>query len=295
MRLKIELSKTDTLKSNISVENYLQKKIILGGKEFTFFYVYESELMNCPYQEPVDFIKRNNGLLLFLSGEEFRIYNDPFRTVPIYVYRDSNFIRIFSNFEDFYLFNGSKDIKVDKPGFWETIIFESGLGRRTLFEGVKQMPAASILKVNKDLSYTIERYWNFSIELNSSIDTLDNAAAGLYERLDSIFGRLPKDKNYLMGLSGGVDSRLTLAMLSKCFKKDRLKLFTYGFDIRILEYIYAKQVANALGFDTPLFHKLTPESYLQCSDELARRSAASIGGQRGHDYYFLHNVARDNS
>jgi len=68
--------------------------------------------------------------------------------------------------------------------------------------------------INKKTNeYKIERYWDFNVKEDQSIDSVEKAATGLYDRLDDIFSKLDKNQKYIMGISGGMDSRISLAFL----------------------------------------------------------------------------------
>ncbi|MBU4376146.1 MAG: hypothetical protein KKD29_01550 [Candidatus Omnitrophica bacterium] len=219
-----------------------------------------------------------NGIQIIEDEKRIEIYNDPFRTVPLFITRriSDNEIILFSRFEDFY---SLKDIDrtIDEVGFWEIVIFGMALWTRTLYKSVEQMPGAAKIIIDKQANtYNIERYWNFNVELDSRINSMEKAAKGLYEKIDSIFSKLDRTKKYVMGMSGGLDSRITLAFLSRYIPKDNLELFTYGFDGNILEYQYAKDIANALGFNQPKFHKLTAGSYKKAFEFLPKKSGGQI-------------------
>jgi len=237
-----------------------------------------------------DFNIKQNGIQVIETEEQIEIYNDPFRTIPLFVTKDKkNELVIFSNFEDFYKME-NVDKTIDEVGFWEIVLFGSGLWMRTLYKSVEQMPSASKIVIDKNSnSYKIERYWDFDIEEDKSIDTIEKAAHGLYDRLDTIFSKLDKTQKYVMGMSGGMDSRITLAFLSKYIPKENLELFTYGFDERLLEYKYACEVSEALGYNKPKFHKLTKDSYKKAMEYLPQMSGGQIGINHCHILDFLRN------
>ena len=231
---------------------------------------------------------KQNGIQIVEDENKIEVYNDPFRTIPLFITRNKNEeLILFSNFEDYYTFeNINKDI--DEAGLWEIVLFGSGLWTRTLYKNVKQMPAASkIIFDKKTNEYTIERYWDFNIEEDKSIDSIEKAAQGLYDKLDSIFSNLDRQQKYVMGMSGGLDSRITLAFLSKYIPKENLELFTYGFDERLLEYKYAFEIAEALGYNKPKFHKLTKDSYKKAMDYLPKMSGGQIGINHCHILDYL--------
>lgn len=237
-----------------------------------------------------------NGIQIKESPEYVEVFNDPFRSVPLFVTRDvAGELIIFSDFDKFYDLEGV-DHKIDEVGFWEIVLYGSGLWTRTLYENVEQMPGASKIVINKQTNaYSIERYWDYNVYEDKSIDSIEKAAQGLYDRLDVIFSKLDRDTRYVMGMSGGMDSRITLAFLSKYIPAENLQLFTYGFDERLLEFKYASQVATVLGFNAPVFHKLTKNSYLAALKYLPKSSGGQIGINHCHILDFLNYADTANS
>ena len=176
-------------------------------------------LKNVNYINVKNFNIKQNGIQIIEDNNKIEIYNDPFRTVPLFITKDlKGKLIIFSNFEDYYKFE-NVDKSIDEAGFWEIILFGSGLWTRTLYTNVEQMPAASKIIVDKITNeYQIEKYWDFNIVENKSINSLEKAAKGLYNRLDAIFSKLDRNQKYVMGMSGGMDSRITLAIINlMCF------------------------------------------------------------------------------
>jgi len=234
-----------------------------------------------------------NGIQVVENSEQVEVYNDPFRTIPLFIAKNKNSeLIIFSNFEDFYKFENI-DKTIDEAGFWEIVLFGSGLWTRTLYKNVEQMPSASKIVIDKNTNqYTIDRYWDFNIKEDTNIDSIEKAAKGLYDRLDGIFSKLDRNKKYVMGLSGGMDSRITLAFLSKYVPKENLKLFTFGYDENILEYRYAKEIAMTFGYDEPIFYKLTVSSYRNALDYMPKMTGGQIGINHCHmiDFFKSNNL-----
>ena len=157
-------------------------------------------LENVNYTNVEIFDIKKNGIQIIENDNKIEIYNDPFRTVPLFISKNKNEeLIIFSNFEDFYKFE-NVDKTIDEAGFWEIVLFGSGLWTRTLYKNVKQMPAASkiIIEINTN-KYKIEKYWDFNIKVDESIDSMEKAAQGLYDRLDGIFSKLDKNKKICNG------------------------------------------------------------------------------------------------
>lgn len=234
-----------------------------------------------------NFAKENNGITVVDNDNNFEIYNDPFRTIPLYITYNNNKLIIFSNFSEFFTF-GNVDRSVDEVGFWEIILYGGCLWTRTVYKNVKQMVSASKITINKQNNkYNITKYWNFSIKEDSSIVSIDIAAEKLNFILDSIFSKIDYSRKYLMGLSGGIDSKITAAYLSKYLDKDKLKLFTFGYDENILEYKYAKSTSELLGFYSPEFYKLTARSFKYSKIDLPRETCWHIGFEHCHIYDYL--------
>jgi hypothetical protein len=235
------------------------------------------------YKKVENFNIKENGIQIIENTSTIEIYNDIFRTIPLFITKNKNKeIIIFSNFENFYEFV-DVDKTIDIVGFWEIVLFGSGLWTRTLYSKVKQMPSASKIIIDKETNeYRIERYWDFNIKEDKNINSKEKATEGLYSKLDEIFSKLDKNQKYLMGMSGGMDSRITLAFLSKYIPKENLELFTYGFDERLLEYKYACEITKALGYNKPKFHKLTPQSYRKALTYLPKLSGGQIGINHCH-------------
>ena len=248
------------------------------------------------YAKVNSFNLSNNGIQIIENEKYIEIYNDPFRTVPLFITRtDKNELIIFSEFEKYFDLN-SVSKEVDETGFWEIVLFGSGLWTRTLYKNVKQMPAATCLTIDKVSEiYKIKRYWNYSIKENESIKTIEQAADGLHSILDRIFSKLESNKRYVLGMSGGLDSRITLAYLSKHIPKEKIDLFTFGFDKRILEFKYAKNVADALGIACPVFHKLTARAYRESLNYLPRISGGQVSINHCHIIDFLKTIKTNNN
>lgn len=236
-----------------------------------------------------------NGIQIIESEKTIEIYNDPFRTVPLFITRriSDNGLILFSNFEEFYRLE-HVDKAVDQTGFWEIVLFGSALWTRTLYKKVNQMPGASRIIIEKSAnSYRIERYWGFNVEVDSAINSIDKAADGLHEKLDNIFSKFEKSQRYVMGLSGGLDSRMTLAFLSRYVPKSNIELFTFGFSREVLEYQYAQEVARVLGFRPPKFHPISTGAYERAIEYLPQKSGGQIAINHCHIIDYL-RTNRDN-
>ena len=244
------------------------------------------------FKKLLDFIKHNNGVTLVENENGYFLYNDPFKTIPLYISKTKNGrVHVSSDFR-----SAERNIiiekELDQVGLWENILFGSSLSTRTIYKNVLQLPSASyvcIYKKNND--FRIEKYWDYLINEDESLSSIKKSAELLFERLDEEFSCFKDPSRYVLGLSGGLDSRLALSFLSRHLERERLELFTYGYDERILEYFYSSQVANRFGYQKPLFHQLTDQSYVRALSDLPMESGGQIGIQHCHIFDFL-NLSR---
>lgn len=218
------------------------------------------------------------------------IYRDRLGTYPLFMFEDVKNHQLIL-FNRFHLIKKYwSDLAFDKTGFWETLLYESALGCRSLFENVIQIPSASFVRITPDLKWSIKRYWTINYEINniSKKQFLQQS----YEKFDHLFAGLDPEKHYLLPISGGADSRLMAAFMSKHLPKEHIHPVTYGFDSRILEYRYAKQVCSVLGLPVPIFHHLTPDCYTRNRESLAEITGGCISIQNSHLFDCCNNKAR---
>jgi hypothetical protein len=144
------------------------------------------------------------------------------------------------------------------------------------------------MRINKASGkFEINRYWSFDISEDKSIKNITDAAAQLNHHLNRIFDAFDVSSDYCMGLSGGMDSRLSLSYLSQRIQKEKIKLFTFGFDSRILEYSYARAVSESLQMGDVQFHKLDAFHYREALDYLPLQSVGHVAINHSHITSFL--------
>lgn len=270
-------------------------KLKINGNEIEYMEFHgfaEYKLANATYYSSVnalfDFIeadniievcKKNKGIAIKRTKEKIEIYNDPFCSVPVYVGKCNNKIFVTSEFRDFC---ENSSVHPDKVGIYETMLYGSGVYDRTIIEEIKQLPAACKVTIFPTNEWTIEPYWNFDILLNEDIKSMDMAVEKTYECLTNIFIKY-KDKKIIMGLSGGLDSRLSACMLSENLCKENIEFFTFGYSKYIKEFKIAKKVTQTLDMPKPRFLKLTKDDYLN-AECVAQNTGGQIGINHSHMY-----------
>lgn len=227
--------------------------------------------------------KRINGVIVKEDAEYIRIGVDPFRTIPLF-FCVHNGILVSSDIRA--CIGKKSEIELDAAGFWESIKYGICLGTRTLFNGVNQLIGASLLKICKsDLSYDVESYWDYRVSGMLECKSMSQAVSGLDRILRKAVTRKlneASDRKFIMGVSGGLDSRLSLNYLSTLLTSEELKLFTFANDRRSLEYVYAKQVTEATDFKEPIFVTLDESYYRKSFSDLPVLSAGQMNLIHGH-------------
>jgi asparagine synthase (glutamine-hydrolysing) len=154
----------------------------------------------------------------------------------------------------------------DKQACYEYVINGSVFGQRTLVDGIKALPASTILSISGDEIRTHQRPSPIANEALEGPITLDRVADYHCTRLADVFA--PIAENYgdriRLSFSGGFDSRLMLAMLMKHGASPTL--FVYGDDddedVRI-----ARTICKAEGLALECIDKSTvpapdPEAFI---------------------------------
>ena len=230
------------------------------------------------------------GIFVRETEEYLEVYNDPYCSIPIYVYTNEDEVCLTSSFVELL----DNPLHIDKVGVYETLYFGSALHDRTMFREIKQLPAASYVKINKmTRDFCIETYWDFDIRENSDIQSEDEAADTVWDALCDVF-KAYRDKDLLMGISGGLDSRLSLCVLNQVADINKTDTFTFGHNKKILDYTLAKKVCEELGMKKGQeFFKLDGEAYLD-SMSLPVKSGGAIGIHHSHAYWCLQQMDTEN-
>ena len=122
------------------------------------------------------------------------------------------------------------------------------MGDETLINGVRSVPAASIVRLFEDGVGPAQEHLSLMPTAEDRL-TPDETFEAFHQELLKSFGKLLDDtdgKQLLVPLSGGADSRLILAVLHELGAKN-VHAFTYGFP-EALEAKLSREVAEGLGY-----------------------------------------------
>ena len=136
----------------------------------------------------------------------------------------------------------------------------------SMFEGIHKLPPGCLLVLDGEAPPQVRQYWDLSYA-----PKLEGNEEALTDELEELLGntlRLHLESDVPVGafLSGGMDSSLLVAMLSRKLKVDRLPTFTVGLDYqRYDEAPAARKVARLFRTDhhemraTPEITSLLPD------------------------------------
>lgn len=163
----------------------------------------------------------------------------------------------------------------------------------TIFEGIKKLPPAHYLLLDKNGNIKIERYWKLKFSSNHQTYT---DAQELGDRVqtkleESVKLRLISDVPLGAFLSGGVDSSLIVGIMAKLSGKP-VKTFSIGFEEKEFDELsYARIVSERFGTDhhefivKPDAIEILPKLVWHYNEPFADSSAIPT--------YYVANVTKD--
>jgi asparagine synthase (glutamine-hydrolysing) len=140
---------------------------------------------------------------------------DRFGVKPLYYFETSGQLVLASEIKA--LQSSGISLSWDEHGFYEQFAFQSCLGGKTLYRGVKELPAAHYL-LRTDKSTSLRRYWDLDYPLEAAHEsqTDDIWAEQLRAALENaVLARMQADVPVACYLSGGIDSNSILGLMSR--------------------------------------------------------------------------------
>jgi asparagine synthase (glutamine-hydrolysing) len=226
--------------------------------------------------------------------------------LPLYYYVDANFLAFASEIKA--LLPAIPAAGVDTRSLDAYLRQRAVPAPYTLFEGIRKLPPAHLLRVGERGIEQPRRYWHFPAPNHrppSPQEAVEQVAATLRE---AVATALVADVPVGAYLSGGVDSSLIVAMMSELRQSRGVQTFSAGFgDPRYDELPYARQVSQLLGTEhhevavtaddfRALWRRLTWHRDAPISEpadiavfrlaELARRSVTVVLSGEGSDEMF---------
>ena len=185
--------------------------------------------------------------------------------------------------------------EVDETSIYHYLTFLSTPAPMTLFRGIKKLPAGHYIKQALDVGTQPKMYWDaiFSNEKKSPVNEPDYCEniQGLLS--DSIGNRMMSDVPFGVLLSGGVDSRVNVALMDRYMNRP-VDTFTVGFegDESYNEFQFARQVAKKFKTN---HHEILigQEDMLGFLRDLVSHQDEPISDPVCFPLYFVSKLARD--
>ncbi len=155
------------------------------------------------------------------------------------------------------------------------------LGTDTFFTAIQSLPSATLLEFNaRSGRCTTTRYWRARYEPGDG--TLDSVSEQTLELLkDSLSDKVECGHRVISPISGGLDSRLILAVLCGMRRNLSVKAMTYGQKFSY-EYKNARVVCRKLGITDHTLVCITPEKLSPVYEEAVWLSEGMIPMHNAH-------------
>lgn len=237
---------------NGEIYNYheLREQLVAKGHRFstnsdteTIVHLYE--------QYGLDFIRHLHGMFA-LAVWDFRqrgliLARDRLGVKPLYYHKNDAGISFASEIKAI-LQDRSIPRKIDFKAIHQMLTFGHVLPPRTPFCGIQELPPGH-MAVFKSGYFNISQYWDLQYSEPAEYDEARTTEEVMSRIKVAVARRLISDVPLGAFLSGGIDSSIVVALMSK-FLPQPVKTFSIGFeDSAFSELPYARKVAEHCGTD----------------------------------------------
>jgi asparagine synthase (glutamine-hydrolysing) len=220
--------------------------------------------------------KLNGNFNIFvydISRDISYIFNDRFGFRHLYLYHDDNIFMFSPEIKALYQYEDL--IKTtNSHGISDFFVYFYHLGNRTFFKNIKLLPPATILKI-KGAKISMKTYWSpVYSNKKRSLRINDTAEQGFHLFEQSVKRCVVQNKKTLVPLSGGLDSRLILAV-AKGLSSD-ITTITFG-NSKCMDYKLAGRVCDVLGMERPVLVQIEPNWLKNYAKDLVHLGECSYG------------------
>jgi len=217
---------------NGEIYNYREHQARLRSQGHTLASESDSEILVHLYEEHgIDFVSELDGMFAFALWDSrervLHLARDRFGVKPVYFHWEQGTLAFGSEVRAL-LACGRLSASLDPPALAELLTFQNILSDRSLFRGVRLLPAGSVLRADAD-GIEVSSYWR--PEPRPDHRRGDEEAVGLTRELFSaaIERQIVADVEVASYLSGGLDTGAITALASG--RLPRLTTFSTGFDV----------------------------------------------------------------
>jgi len=283
---------------NGEIYNYREIKNDLISRGYRFRTGSDTEALVHAYREyGTGMLDMLNGIFAFAIWDSLKkelfMARDHLGVKPLY-YHDTGKSLVFGSEIKSLLLHPEYSKGVNTDAVDLHITFRQTPAPQTLFQGIYKMPAGSFLKVNSKGAGKIKYFWADALPIDHAKNEGDrlNEMNAAVEK--AVKRQMMSDVPISLSLSGGVDSNLLLAVLSR-HSKTKVNCFTIGFadNEQYDEIALARASAEYFNGDLKTM-TLSPRDYQDMFNKYMRDLEEPLGNESALAYYFVAKLARDN-
>ncbi len=240
---------------NGCIYNYQELRQELRDRGYHFFSTSDTEVLLKGYHCWGErFVERLQGMFAFCIVERDSgrtvLYRDRLGIKPLYLAETSESLRFASTLPAL-LAGGNIDTRIDPVALHHYLSWHSVVpAPRTIIQGVRKLPPATLLVIEPDGSRQQQTYWKPPFERNPAYAdmTADDWEEAVLEALrQAVNRRMVADVPVGVLLSGGLDSSLIVGLLAEAGQQN-LQTFSIGFQdvggVQGDEFTYSDLIAN---------------------------------------------------
>lgn len=257
--------------------------IILNKKELlkTNKLKWEKYVMQSISRNPQKFIQSLEGsfwgVILNKITNEVLVFNDKIGSIPIYYFRNNNFLIISNSYTRILKYCKQKsNLHLNEEACYMILTYGYTFESKTICSEIKRLLIGNILVYNEG-NVRLEKFHRFRYNPRPKFnekDELENLNQ-LFEKAVSLSFKKDKEYgyNHLVGLSGGLDSRMT-SIVAHNLGFDHQVNFTFSQTGHLDESI-AKQIASDFNHEW-LFKALDNGNFLKDLDLITEISGGNV-------------------
>lgn len=271
------------LSYNGELYNYLEVKAALSQRGVAFETEGDTEVMaRVLDDDPVVGLDRCEGMWALAAYDEgdgaLVLARDRFGEKPLFLHRDAEGGLWFASEPKMIFALLGRRLPVDIDHLQRYLV--NGYkalykGASTFFEGVTELPAATVLRIDADGREQLDRYWKPTFEIDESMSYGDAVARTRDALIESVRLRLRADVPLAFCMSGGVDSNALIAIAKRVLGFDVHGFTIVNTDERYEEWPIVEQVVAELGLRHTAV-PLTTNDFLTNLRELVRYHDAPV-------------------
>ena len=234
---------------------------ILEGYIYNYNHQQVFQEMEKLIHQNLNVLEKINSYILFLDGDfNFYIFNkkkrklfvvsDSLGRLPFYYYKSND--QFIGGRELKFVVSMSNSVELEKNALIDYLLFMIPANQLTLNKNVFKLPPASILEYNENgLTISAYKTWNYEIKKNKKhkyktvvSDLTDLFLEGLKNRANCF-----QNKNFIISLSGGLDSRTIAGGLKKLGQNAKCYSFLTPDKSNLGDFTLSKQIAKYLDLE----------------------------------------------